>query len=207
MDERNEEKKELNNIIETYDGDPDDLVFFQTEQDIEERWKQEQAESIWGGTTLTQPEELVQPDTHAQAGDLMQLDTYAGSELPKQAVPENQGINPEDPHYAYYEPDPYYEYGFGAEPEPVGMSEKGGDDGTGLGVTSMVSGICGILMNCCGLTYIFSLLAIITGICCLCRKYKSGTAKTFSIIGIICGALTLVMAILSTVFGMFLVYI
>ena len=50
MDERNEEKleekKEQRKIIESYDGDPDDLVFFQTEQDFAEQAKQKQAESI-----------------------------------------------------------------------------------------------------------------------------------------------------------------
>ena len=38
MDERTEEKLEEKNeqrrIIDSYDGDPDDLVFFQTEQDF-----------------------------------------------------------------------------------------------------------------------------------------------------------------------------
>lgn len=249
MDEKSNENREWKSIIETYDGDPDEPVFFQTAQDFEERRKQKQAEAIWGDTAVEEKmdfakaeadgrekfaagresgEEGVKPAEAAEPAEQVQDVIIQPDLLRKQecleptaekiqtdstasvgTIPVNTGINPEDPHYAYYEPDPYYEYGYGSEPEPVGMSENGKDDGSGLGMTSMITGICSLVLGCCGLTYLLSLLSIITGICCLSRKQKSGSAKTFSIIGIICGALALLAKISTIVlaYGMsFLTY-
>lgn len=295
MDERNEEKleekKEQRKIIESYDGDPDDLVFFQTEQDFERQAKQKQADSIWGKADVSSterdmqdlanvlPTEPVQPegksDGQAVAGGILDSQITAGGMLDGQAViggvtdsqtviggipggqmnagevpgsqtviggmpggqmnvgemlgsqtvigeipdsqavigetagsqavageiPENRGIDPNDPHYANYEPDPYYEYGYGEEPEPIGMPGGKKGDGTGLGIASMVTGICSIVFGCCGLQYVLSLTAIILGICCLTRKNKPQNVKVFSIIGIVLGALTLAVFVFGMIFS------
>lgn len=265
MDERNEEKleekKEQRKIIESYDGDPDDLVFFQTEQDFAEQAKQKQAESIWGKEEgSVQPEgnpgqqagmpdgQMVTgeisgsqtviggipdsqtvaggmpgsqiavggiadspiigggiPDSQAVIGGIPDGQAVAGGIPDSQAVtgeiPENRGIDPNDPHYVNYEPDPYYEYGYGEEPEPIGMPGGKKGDGTGLGIASMVTGICSIVLGCCGLQYVLSLTAIVLGICCLTRKNKTQNAKVFSIIGIVLGALILAVSVLGMIFS------
>lgn len=275
MDERNEEKlegkKEQRKIIESYDGDPDDLVFFQTEQDFAEQAKQKQAESIWGKEEESvQPEgnpgqQAGMPDGQTVAGGIpgsqiavggITDSPVTGGEMPgsqtviggiadsqmavgemsggqiaaggiadspitgggipdsqaviggipdSQAVtgeiPENRGIDPNDPHYVNYEPDPYYEYGYGEEPEPIGMPGGKKGDGTGLGIASMVTGICSIVFGCCGLQYVLSLTAIILGICGLTRKNKPQNAKVFSIIGIVLGALTLAVSVFGIIFS------
>lgn len=235
MDERNEEKleekKEQRKIIESYDGDPDDLVFFQTEQDFAEQAKQKQAESIWGKEEgSVQPEENSGqqagmpdgqaavgemsggqiatgeiPDSQAVIGGMPDGQAVAGGIPDSQAVtgeiPENRGIDPNDPHYVNYEPDPYYEYGYGEEPEPIGMPGGKKGDGTGLGIASMVTGICSIVFGCCGLQYVLSLTAIILGICGLTRKNKPQNAKVFSIIGIVLGALTLAVSVFGIIFS------
>ena len=215
MDERNEEKleekKEQRKIIESYDGDPDDLVFFQTEQDFAEQAKQKQAESIWGKEEgSVQPEEnsgqqAGMPDGQAAVGEMSGGQIAAGEIPDSQAVtgeiPENRGIDPNDPHYVNYEPDPYYEYGYGEEPEPIGMTGGKKGDGTGLGIASMVTGICSIVFGCCGLQYVLSLTAIILGICGLTRKNKTQNAKVFSIIGIVLGALTLAVSVFGIIFS------
>lgn len=218
MDERNEEKleekKEQRKIIESYDGDLDDLVFFQTEQDFAEQAKQKQAESIWGKEEVSvQPEG--NPDGQMVAGEISDSQAFIGGMLDGQAVaegikdsqavageiPENRGIDPNDPHYVNYEPDPYYEYGYGEEPEPIGMPGGKKGDGTGLGIASMVTGICSIVFGCCGLQYVLSLAAIILGICGLTRKNKPQNAKVFSIIGIVLGALTLAVFVFGIIFS------
>lgn len=239
MDEKNSESRELKGIIETYDGDPDEQVFFQTVQDFEEKAKQKQAEAIWGEVAFEENADFSKTEVvsreksdnvekdcdsesvKAEAGFVQSVEGMQTAETMQTfgvlreaegmqttdvgnggTIPVNAGINPNDPHYIYYEPDPYYEYGYGTEPEPVGMSENGKDDGSGLGMTSMITGICSLVLSCCGLTYLLSLIAIITGICCLNRKQKTGSAKTFSIIGIICGAL----ALLAKIFAIVLTY-
>ena len=218
MDERKEEKleekKEQRKIIESYDGDLDDLVFFQTEQDFAEQAKQKQAESIWGKEEVSvQPEG--NPDGQMVAGEISDSQAFIGGMLDGQAVaegikdsqavageiPENRGIDPNDPHYVNYEPDPYYEYGYGEEPEPIGMPGGKKGDGTGLGIASMVTGICSIVFGCCGLQYVLSLTAIILGICGLTRKNKPQNAKVFSIIGIALGALTLAVFVFGIIFS------
>ena len=79
------------------------------------------------------------------------------------------------------------------------MPDEKGKDGMGLGTASMVTGICSIFFGCCGLQYVLSIAALATGICCLVRKKKSGTAKAFAIAGIVCGALALLGGILQIV--------
>ena len=245
MDERTEEKLEGKNeqrrIIDSYDGDPDDLVFFQTEQDFAEQAKQKHAESIWGKEEESvQPEgnqgqQAGTPDGEPIAGGIpdsqmvaeriadsqMDVGEMPGVQIPVEGItdgqtaaggvpdsqtaigeiPENRGIDPNDPHYMNYEPDPYYEYGYGEEPEPIGMPGDKNGEGTGLGVASMVTGICSIVLGCCGLQYVLSLTAIVLGICCLTRKNKTQNAKVFSIIGIVLGALILAVSVLGMIFS------
>lgn len=162
-------------IIDSYDGDPEDLVFFQNPEAVEQTID----ENVTDTTEQLKTQEK-QPEIQTKQ-------------------PEVQAFDINDPHYENYEPDLYYEYGQGAEPEPIGMPDEKGKDGMGLGTASMVTGICSIFLGCCGLQYVLSIAALTTGICCLVRKKKSGTAKSFAIAGIVCGALALLGGILQIV--------
>lgn len=173
-------------IIDSYDGDPEDLVFFQNPMDSK------------GNTTVENTS--VDTDTNIDTDTASPVITVHEEQLSdSQRPPEIQAFDINDPHYENYEPDLYYEYGQGMEPEPIGMPNNGKEEGTGLGVASMVTGICSILLGCCGMQYLLSIAALVTGICCLAKKNKSGTAKTFSIVGIVCAALSLLGGVLKAI--------
>lgn len=217
------ENKETNNIIDSYDGDPDDLVFFQTpaaeeDYDIEEEDIYEDTyEDIYieemGSDTEASPSEpeiivyendvdygndIIYENSMKETGGSFMGEGYSG-EGQSRGIPSEIDLN--DPHYANFEIDPYYDLGQGPEPKAKKMDNK--QDGSALGVVSLCTAIAANLMCCCGMNYILSLTAIVTGIWCLCLKNTEKSSKIMAIIGIILALLPFAVMILnmfSTVF-------
>lgn len=214
------EKQEKNSIIESYDGDPDDLVFFQPP--VQEEYDMEEADS-----GEYEEAEMDQPvKSHDKAYE------YEGGEGKADALPEPEMViyesestgilvrqNPEglwddgqpegmtgeidlnDPHYANYQLDPYYDFGQGPEPKAKKTDDK--KDGTSLGVVSLCTALAANLMCCCGISYLLSITALVTGIWCLCQKDADKSAKVMAIIGIILALLPFVLLILNMFSGFF----
>lgn len=194
------ENQEKNNVIESYDGDPDDLVFFQTpvdeEYELEDEDIDEEIIEIYEDPS-SEPEVVYENDA-ARVTPVWKQESSEGYE---QFQGMTTGIDLNDPHYANYQLDPYYDFGQGPEPQAKKVDDK--KDGTSLGVVSLCTAIAANLMCCCGMNYILSLTAIVTGIWCLCLKNTDKSAKIMSIIGIILALLPFVVLLLnlfSTVF-------
>lgn len=194
------ENQEKNNVIESYDGDPDDLVFFQTpvdeEYELEDEDIDEEIIEIYEDPS-SEPEVVYEND----AAGVTPVWKQESSGEYEQFQGMTTGIDLNDPHYANYQLDPYYDFGQGPEPQAKKVDDK--KDGTSLGVVSLCTAIAANLMCCCGMNYILSLTAIVTGIWCLCLKNTDKSAKIMSIIGIILALLPFVVLLLnlfSTVF-------
>lgn len=198
------ENQEKNNIIESYDGDPDDLVFFQApvdeeydlEEDLEDEEIEEEVIEIHREIS-SEPEVVIYENDTVETVSLNKEENQEN----KQFLTMTSGIDLNDPHYANYQLDPYYDFGQGPEPEAKKVDDK--KDGTSLGVVSLCTAIAANLMCCCGMNYILSLTAIVTGIWCLCMKNTDKSAKIMSIIGIILALLpfaVLLLNLFSTVF-------
>lgn len=192
MSENQENKK---GIIDSYDGDPDDLVFFQPldveeeDEDFEESWEAESYEEFDDAESEgeVQEEIILNPAT----------EKLISNHQPKQPVLNGDAggtIDLNDPHYVNYEPDPYYEYGYG--PEPEAKKEEDKKDGSALGITSLCTGIGSMLFGCCGMSYILSIAALITGIWCLCLKSRWNSYKTMAVIGVVCALIPFLLMIL-----------
>lgn len=189
------ENQEKNNIIESYDGDPDDLVFFQApideEYDLEDEDIDEESVDIYIEPSFSEPEVIYENDT-VEAASVWKNESSGSHE---QSQGRATGIDLNDPHYVNYQLDPYYDFGQGPEPEAKKMDDK--KDGTSLGVVSLCTAIAANLMCCCGMNYILSLTALVTGIWCLCLKTSDKSARIMSIIGIILALLPFVLLVLN----------
>lgn len=201
------ENQEKNNIIESYDGDPDDLVFFQTpvdeEYDLEEDLEDEEIEEevIEIHREISSEPEVVIYTKESEPVNYAGIKSLTENDDGQKVIVE---IDLNDPHYANYQPDPYYDYGQGTEPKAKNPENK--KDGSVLGTVSLCTGIVANLMCCCGINYILSLTAIVTGIWCLCLKNTEKTEKIMAIIGIILALLPfalMVLHILANAYGVY----
>lgn len=205
----NQEMK--NSIIESYDGDPDDLVFFQPPEQEEmeeddEFYEYEESEEEVEETLMI--DNLPEKDSSIEIVNGNASTDKLTSEMKQETVNQNGTVSMvsgeidlNDPHYANFELDPYYDYGYGPEPKAKNTDEK--KEATTLGIISMSTGIGSIFFMCCGIQYLLALGALITGIWCLCLKGNSRTTKTFAIVGIVCACLPFLFAVISVVFQIF----
>lgn len=215
--EQTNEQEQVNNIIESYDGDPDDLFYFQApkgeeyeelEDDEEDDYEEDETDVVFERETVfteseseqnVEPEvvyEVQKPITDVYVAQKPTTEVLYGNPAPQQNAPL-QGIDLNDPHYANFKLDPYYDFGQGSEPKAKSMNDK--KDGEGLGVASLSCGIGSMLFMCCGIQYIFSVAALITGIWCLCLKMEWNKYKTMSVIGIVCALIPILIQVLSLV--------
>lgn len=193
----NEVKK---GVIDSYDGDPDEQVFFQSPVRDEMQTEYRQQGDSTGDIVVESKREEEEPEEFYRVVpvDLEQeTASQSGQEDTEFVVTP---IDPNDPHYANYTPDPYYDYGYGPEPKAKKVDDK--KDGSSLGVVSLSTGIAANVLCCCGLNYLCSLAAIITGIICLCTKNISTSARVMAIIGIILGLLPFLLLIFNLVLNM-----
>lgn len=202
MSDNNTSQDDRNMIIDSYDGDPDEQVFFQSPVK-DEMAAESQRDSETKESTIN--------DHEVDASSEYLKEFYANvpdedeSELQMQIIREDQPaaefvvtpIDVNDPHYANYTPDPYYDYGYGPEPEAKKIDDK--KDGSTLGVVSLSTGIAANVLCCCGLNYVCSLAAIITGIVCLCTKGITTSERVMAIIGIVLGLFPFLLLILNVV--------
>lgn len=199
-----ENQENKNSIIESYDGDPDDLVFFQPPETEDEDYEgYEDYEELEEEVVLEAGDRMQQEQS--QAGQSVVMNVATEKLTSHMAKPKTDSVSKvegnidlNDPHYANFEWDPYYDFGYGKEPEAKGMHEKKG--ASTLGIVSFCTGIGSTFLMCCGMQYVLSLAAIVTGIWCLCMKGNAKSTKVFAIIGIICACLPYVFLILSAVF-------
>lgn len=186
-----ETNKSQGRAIESYDGSPEDVVFYQTPEQLELQESEKRRQAIWGEeaeAAATEPENP-QADTMYDTASVNTMGISGPGE-----------IDVTDPHYVNYKPDPYYEYGYGSEPQP----KKHIIEGKGQSVLSAISlgtGIASLLLFCCGFSFLISLAAIGTGIAGLCEKEKTTGTKVFCIIGISCGGLALATRVISMIYS------
>lgn len=202
------ENQEKNNIIESYDGDPDDLVFFQTpvdeeyeleDEDIDEDVDEEIIEIYRESSSESSEPEVVYENDAAGVTPVLKQESSGEYEQFQGMTTE---IDLNDPHYVNYQLDPYYDFGQGPEPKAKKVDDK--KDGNSLGAVSLSTAIAANLMCCCGISYILSLTAIVTGIWCLCLKNTDKSAKIMSIIGIILALIPFVLVILNLFSSVFI---
>lgn len=185
-----ETNKNQGRAIESYDGSPEDVVFYQTPEQLELQESKKRRQAIWG-----EEAEAVATGPENPQVDVMQADT-----VNTMGISGPGEIDVTDPHYVNYKPDPYYEYGYGSEPQP----KKHIIEGKGQSVLSAISlgtGIASLLLFCCGFSFLISLAAVGTGIAGLCEKEKTTGTKVFCIIGISCGGLALATRVISMIYS------
>ena len=185
-----ETNKNQGRAIESYDGSPEDVVFYQTPEQLELQESEKRRQAIWGEeaeAAATEPE-------NPQA-DVMQADT-----VNTMGISGPGEIDVTDPHYVNYKPDPYYEYGYGSEPQPKKHIIEGKSQSV-LSAISLGTGIASLLLFCCGFSFLISLAAVGTGIAGLCEKEKTTGTKVFCIIGISCGGLALATRVISMIYS------
>lgn len=186
-----ETNKSQGRAIESYDGSPEDVVFYQTPEQLELQESEKRRQAIWGEEAEAAATEPENP----------QADTiYDTASVNTMGISGPGEIDVTDPHYVNYKPDPYYEYGYGSEPQP----KKHIIEGKGQSVLSAISlgtGIASLLLFCCGFSFLISLAAVGTGIAGLCEKEKTTGTKVFCIIGISCGGLALATRVISMIYS------
>lgn len=186
-----ETNKNQGRAIESYDGSPEDVVFYQTPEQLELQESEKRRQAIWGEEAEAAATEPENP----------QADTiYDTASVNTMGISGPGEIDVTDPHYVNYKPDPYYEYGYGSEPQP----KKHIIEGKGQSVLSAISlgtGIASLLLFCCGFSFLISLAAVGTGIAGLCEKEKTTGTKAFCIIGISCGGLALATRVISMIYS------
>lgn len=186
-----ETNKSQGRAIESYDGSPEDVVFYRTPEQLELQESEKRRQAIWGEEAEAAATEPENP----------QADTiYDTASVNTMGISGPGEIDVTDPHYVNYKPDPYYEYGYGSEPQP----KKHIIEGKGQSVLSAISlgtGIASLLLFCCGFSFLISLAAVGTGIAGLCEKEKTTGTKVFCIIGISCGGLALATRVISMIYS------
>lgn len=199
-----ENQENNNSIIDSYDGDPDEQIFFQPPQTEKEAEESEYGEEQENRDIYDEQGSLRAQETADRRDSSAEPSSDSVREQMKASVPVAAPgvIDPNDPHYVNYKPDLYYEYGQGPEPKGKNMEEgKDKQDGTTLAIISLSTGIASLLMSCCGSYYLFSAAALTTGIWCLCLKNKSKTNKILSITGIVLALLPTVLVIMLTLYS------
>ena len=107
------ENQEKNNVIESYDGDPDDLVFFQTPVDEEYELEDEDIyedvdeEIIEIYKEPSSEPEVVYENEAIEVTPVLKQESSEGYEQFQGMTTE---IDLNDPHYANYQLDPYYDF-------------------------------------------------------------------------------------------------
>lgn len=198
MSDKKESNNEVNRgIIDSYDGDPDEQVFFQppVKDDTETDYRQQIDPAGDKALEDDRKQDGLEDFCRVVPVDLEQGTAARTGQEHAEFV--TTPIDPNDPHYANYTPDPYYDYGYGPEPEAKKVDDK--KDGGTLGVASLSTGIAANVLCCCGLNYVCSLAAIITGIVCLCTKGISTSERVMAIIGIILGLFPFLLLILNVI--------
>lgn len=194
-----------NSIIESYDGDPDELMFFQQpeeeyiEEYIEEGYADEDDFNIEETDTENMEIEESQTETINASTEKLTADKATN----KAANPQlahlkgnfDTSVDLNDPHYENFEIDPYYDLGVGPEPKAKTFRETSADksEASVLGIISFSAGLGCLMFACCGFQYILSLGALVTGIWCLVLKPSVTRTRVFAIIGVICACLPYVM--------------
>lgn len=212
------------NIIESYDGDPEDFVFFQppNTEDIVDEEDIEGEEDFEGEEDVIYERELVEEESEdaalvfeklspVQIKDTEPQEIYVRTE-PESDLPVHTGgemnstvsmlrgeIDLNDPHYVNFKMDPYYDYGVG--PEPKARNINANRDTSTLSIVSFVTGICSIFIMCCGFQYLLSISSFVTGIWCLCSKGNTTRTRVFAIIGMVCASLPILFVLVSICFG------
>lgn len=199
-----ETNKNQGRAIESYDGSPEDVVFYQTPEQLELQESKKRRQAIWGEeaeAAATGPEnpqaDAIQADT-IQADDIQADTVYETASVNTMGISGPGEIDVTDPHYVNYKPDPYYEYGYGSEPQPKKHIIEGKSQSV-LSAISLGTGIASLLLFCCGFSFLISLAAVGTGIAGLCEKEKTTGTKVFCIIGISCGGLALATRVISMI--------
>ncbi len=132
-----------------------------------------------------QPDMDEQADVNAQMNAGVQLNKKIQSDA---GVQQPHGIDSNDPHYANYVPDIYYEYGVGPEPQRPSKQEATGR-ASGLAITSLCCGIAGVVFFCCGYGLPCSIVSLVMGIIVLSRKRSFDSGKVMALIGVILSGL------------------
>lgn len=186
-----ETNKSQGRAIESYDGSPEDVVFYQTPEQLELQESEKRRQAIWGEEAEAAATEPENP----------QADTiYDTASVNTMGISGPGEIDVTDPHYVNYKPDPYYEYGYGSEPQPKKHIIEGKSQSI-LSAISLGTGIASLLLFCCGFSFLISLAAVGTGIAGLCEKEKTTGTKVFCIIGISCGGLALATRVISMIYS------
>lgn len=184
-----ETNKNQGRAIESYDGSPEDVVFYQTPEQLELQESKKRRQAIWGE----------EAEAAATGPEKPQADTiYDTTFVNTMGISGPGEIDVTDPHYVNYKPDPYYEYGYGSEPQPKKHIIEGKSQSV-LSAISLGTGIASLLLFCCGFSFLISLAAVGTGIAGLCEKEKTTGTKVFCIIGISCGGLALATRVISMI--------
>lgn len=186
-----ETNKNQGRAIESYDGSPEDVVFYQTPEQLELQESKKRRQAIWGE----------EAEAVATGPEKPQADTIYDTAFANTMGISGPGeIDVTDPHYVNYKPDPYYEYGYGSEPKPKKHIIEGKSQSV-LSAISLGTGIASLLLFCCGFSFLISLAAVGTGIAGLCEKEKTTGTKVFCIIGISCGGLALATRVISMIYS------
>lgn len=210
MSDNNTSQEDKNVIIDSYDGDPDEQVFFQSpikdELIVDNQRESGTGVSDIDGEVINASEEYLKDFyTSAPVEEESEVQAQIGREDQNATESIVRPIDINDPHYLNYTPDPYYEYGYGPEPESKKVDDK--KDGSTMGVVSLSTGIAANVLCCCGLNYVCSLTALITGIVCLCTKNISTSARVMAIIGIILAIFPILLLMLNIGTSVFSYYI
>ena len=98
-----ETNKNQGRAIESYDGSPEDVVFYQTPEQLELQESKKRRQAIWGE----------EAEAAATGPEKPQADTiYDTTFVNTMGISGPGEIDVTDPHYVNYKPDPYYEYGY-----------------------------------------------------------------------------------------------
>jgi hypothetical protein len=207
-------------ILETYDGDLDDLIDWNNKAaEIEQEESQNDMDSVKEEDDIercltAEGKEVEWFNVRAESKDVFDEGIEAEAEQTNQdetsVVFDKQStetevvkpqsvsgtteklyrIDPSDPHYANYEPDMYYEYGIGPEPKRPTKAEM--QNGiTGLAITALCCSIGGILLMCCGYGLPLAIASIVMGIIILSKKRPFDSNKVMGLIALILSAVEL----------------
>lgn len=181
-------------VIDSYDGDPEDVIFFQppqAEHTTYDPLTEEESQNLPSSEDGVEEESQNLPSSENGVEEESQNPPVPASE--EEVIYENPiterltgVIDINDPHYVNYKADPYYEYGYGPEPQPKYVKNE--SKKSNLGVASMITGISSMLSICCcsGISLVLGITGIITGAMGIRASKPGDSERTLSIIGLIC---------------------